>query len=69
MIFTITVEDNKLMAQLTGQPKFQLFGESETEFFYKVVEARITFVKNADGDVTRLILHQHGRDMPAMKIK
>jgi CubicO group peptidase (beta-lactamase class C family) len=69
MIFTITVEDNKLMAQLTGQPEFQLFGESETEFFYKVVEARITFVKNADGDVTRLILHQHGRDMPAMKIK
>ena len=34
---TITVEDGKLMAQATGQEKCQIFPESETKFFYKIV--------------------------------
>lgn len=69
LIITITVEDNKLMAQLTGQPRFQVYAESETKFFYKVVEAQITFVKNDDGKVNSLILHQHGMNQTAMKTK
>ena len=66
--FTVTLEDGRLMVQLTGQEKIRVYPESETEFFYKVVNARITFEKDPEGRVTRLILHQHGRDIPAVKL-
>ena len=65
---TVTREGNALFIQATGQPKFPLYAESETEFFLKVVDAQITFVKE-DGRVSRLVLHQNGRDMPGEKIK
>ncbi|OLD28004.1 MAG: serine hydrolase [Acidobacteria bacterium 13_1_40CM_3_55_6] len=66
---TITSEDGKLMAQATGQPKFELFPSSETDFFLKVVNAQFTFVKDEQGKVTQLILNQDGRKMPAKKIR
>lgn len=65
---TITLEDGKLMAQATGQDKFQIFPESDTKFFYKVVDAQITFEKGKDGKVDKLVLHQNGQDMPGIKV-
>jgi CubicO group peptidase (beta-lactamase class C family) len=67
-IITMTREGDSLMTQATGQPKFELFPESETRFFLKVVEAQVTFVKDDKGTVTHLILHQGG-DQKAKKIK
>ncbi len=66
--FTITVKDGNLFAQLTGQSAFQIYPTSKLEFFYKVVEASITFVEDENGKITSLILHQNGQDMPAKKI-
>lgn len=68
--FTITVtsENGKLMAQATGQSKFELFPTSETDFYLKVVPATVTFVKDAQGNVTELILNQNGRKTPGKKI-
>ena len=60
----MTVEDGRLMGQVTGQEKFQLFAASETSFYLKVVEASGDFVKE-NGVVTHLIWHQGGRDMKA----
>jgi len=57
------------MTQATGQSKIEIFPSSETEFFLKVVDAQITFVKSASGTVDQLILHQGGRDMPARRRK
>jgi CubicO group peptidase (beta-lactamase class C family) len=65
---TTTVEDGRLMAQATGQEKIQIFPESETKFFYKVVDAQIDFEKGKDGKVEKLVLHQNGQDMPGMKL-
>jgi hypothetical protein len=67
--FDVAAEGDKLMVQITGQPRVQVFAESETKFFYKVVEAQITFQKDAEGKVTGLILHQSGRDQTAKKVK
>jgi serine-type D-Ala-D-Ala carboxypeptidase/endopeptidase len=64
---TVTVEDGKLMVQATDQPKFQVFPESKTEFYYKVVDAQLTFVARPDGKVTRLVLHQNGVDQQAVR--
>src|SRR5262245_9490260 len=67
-VLTMTREGDSLMTQATGQPKFELFPESETKFFLKDVDAQVTFVKDDKGAVTNLILHQ-GIDQTAKKIK
>ena len=60
LIIHITREGDQLFGQVTGQPKFPVFPESETKFFFKVVDAQITFVKSEKGSVDHLILHQNG---------
>ncbi len=68
-ILTVTREGDRLMTQATGQSKVEIFPSSETEFFLKVVDARITFVRGPGGTVDQLVLHQGGRDMPAKRRK
>lgn len=69
MAFDVQFEDGGLRIKLGDQPRFPVFAESETRFFYKVVEAQITFVKDANGKVTSLILHQGGRDQTARRVE
>ncbi len=66
---TITREGDRLMAQLTGQPKFQIFAEGDRDYFYKVADAQITFVSDGQGKATELILHQNGVDQHAKRIE
>ncbi len=68
-VFDVSVQGNKLMVGITGQPTVQVFPESESTFFYKVVDAQITFVKDDSGKVTALVLHQGGMDQTARKTK
>lgn len=68
VVLTVTRETDKLWAQAGEQLKAELFPESETRFFLKVVEAEVTFVKDSSGKVTHLILHQAG-DHEAKRIK
>ena len=63
----VTVENGQLMTQATGQGKIPLFAESETRFFPIVIDADIDFVKDAQGKVTSLVLHQNGHNMNAPK--
>ena len=65
----VTREGAHLFEQATAQPRFEIFAQSESEFFLKVVDARITFVKDGSGKVTELILHQNGMDQKARKVK
>lgn len=68
-ILTVTREGDRLFAQLTGQPKLEIFPSSETEFFWKVVNAQITFVKDDDGKVRGAIHEQAGRTFDAPRMK
>jgi hypothetical protein len=68
-VLSVTREGDRLMTQATGQPKVEIFPSSETEFFLKVVDARITFVRGPGGKVDQLVLHQGGRDMPARRLR
>jgi len=65
LLLAITVEGGRLMMQPSGQAKSELFAESETRFFLKIVDAQIEFVKNDKGAVTELTLHQGGIDLKA----
>jgi hypothetical protein len=68
-ILTVTLEDGNLMTQATGQGKLQVYAESETKFFLKVVDAQLTFARDESGKVTHVTLHQNGRDQKATKIE
>jgi serine-type D-Ala-D-Ala carboxypeptidase/endopeptidase len=67
-VITVTRDRGSLFVQATGQPKFEIFAESPTEFFLKVVNAQITFVTGADGRATELILHQGGANQHLKRI-
>ncbi len=65
--FTVTLRGGALYAQLTGQPAVQVYASAKDEFFLKVVDAQITFDRNAAGAVTALTLHQDGQTIHATK--
>jgi CubicO group peptidase (beta-lactamase class C family) len=60
VIFTVSVQDEKLFVGLTGQPTFQVYARSDTEWFYKVVPATLTFELDDDGKCHSLELFQNG---------
>jgi CubicO group peptidase (beta-lactamase class C family) len=68
-ILTISREDDHLFAQLTGQPKFEIFPEGEKQFFFKVVDAQLTFETGAQGKATAVVLHQNGVNPRAPRIE
>ena len=55
------------MTQITGQPKFELFAESETKFFLKVVDAEVAFFTDTNGAGTHLIIYQNGQETRAAR--
>lgn len=65
----VTVENGRLVAQATGQPKFELFAQKDNYFFLKAVEAEIEFANDEKGIPSQLFLYQGGRKTPAKKIK
>ena len=66
-IFSVKVENDQLMVKLSGQDFYPVFPKSNDKFFYKIVEAKISFMRDDQGKVDRLILHQGGLDQPARK--
>lgn len=64
---TVTREADQLYAQLTGQQKFPVFPEGEGKFFFKVVDAQLSFGVDAEGKATQVTLHQNGRDQVAKR--
>jgi len=65
----VTEPNGTLFAQATGQPKTPLFASAKDEFFYRVVDAQVSFTRDAGGQVVGLVLHQGGRGTPAKKSK
>jgi CubicO group peptidase (beta-lactamase class C family) len=68
-LISITREGDHLFAQATGQQTLEIFPASEKEYFYKVVDAQITFVMDKQGKATALILHQGGMDQRAERVE
>lgn len=67
-ILKVWREENQFKTQATGQPPFDIYPESSSKFFLKVVDAQLEFNRNDQGEVTGLTLFQGGRQMPAKKI-
>jgi pimeloyl-ACP methyl ester carboxylesterase len=58
---------DQLYAQATGQGAAPIYQGKKGEFYYKIVDAQISFTRNATGKITGLVLHQNG-DHPAPRI-
>jgi hypothetical protein len=67
-VMTVTREGDRLFGQLPGQPRHEIFPKSETEFFWKVVEAEVQFVKNARGEVVKAVHKQGGQTLHAPRL-
>ncbi|MEQ1761649.1 MAG: serine hydrolase [Pyrinomonadaceae bacterium] len=68
MKFKFTREGDGLVLLPTGQSKAQVYAESDTEFFLKVVEASFKFEKDASGKVTGIEFTQGGRTSKMRKL-
>ena len=68
-VFAITSRDGRLFARLTGQAELEIFAEDEDRFFYKAVQAQVTFFRDKDGAVSGLNLHQNGCEQAAQRVE
>lgn len=67
-VLTVNRSEDQLKVQATGQPEFPVFAKSENVFYYKVVEAQLTFNKDGSGQITSVTLHQAGREITGKKM-
>lgn len=65
--FTVTQKGNQLYIKITGQGNFPVYPESANTFFYKIVEAKVTFEVLDDGTVPSLTLFQGGAQQKAKR--
>jgi CubicO group peptidase (beta-lactamase class C family) len=68
MTFSVTKEQEKLFLQAKGQEKLEMFADTERNFFLKVNDAQLEFIKDDSGKITKAILNQGGRQAEAKKI-
>jgi D-alanyl-D-alanine-carboxypeptidase/D-alanyl-D-alanine-endopeptidase len=67
-ILAVRPDGGRLFIQATAQAEFEVYAESETEFFYRVVNAQVTFDRPEGGTVPSLTLHQNGKHMPGKRL-
>ncbi len=65
----ITREGTQLYEQATNQQRIPIFAEAPTEFFLRMVDAQISFTKDAAGKVTGMVVHQNGQNLPLARVK
>ena len=64
---SISKDGDQLLAQMTDQAGVEIFAESETEFFYRDTNTRISF-RLGNELVEALILHQGGVDLEMRRL-
>ncbi|HKJ91295.1 MAG TPA: serine hydrolase, partial [Oceanipulchritudo sp.] len=66
-IFEVRALNRQLLVQLTGQPALPVLPSGTDRFEYDVVEAFLIFNRDPSGEVSGLVLHQNGLELPAPK--
>lgn len=67
-VLHISNEGGNLFSQATGQAKFQLFPQSDRDFFTTAFDSVFTFDTDGSTDAQRLTIHQDGQDYRARRI-
>ena len=69
MTLVVTREDKRVYFEITGRPKTELFPRSDRTFFVNAGEAEATFVRDAQGQVIKVILKQGGARIDAPRLE
>jgi CubicO group peptidase (beta-lactamase class C family) len=65
---TVIIVEGELRVRLTGQPFIPIFAQGKDAFFYKAVDAQLSFRRDTAGKIDAVTLHQNGRDQTAARI-
>jgi CubicO group peptidase (beta-lactamase class C family) len=68
MVATISKDGNNLYAEAPGLAKTQITPLSATEFLVKSVSAKITFQKDENGKVSRMLVNMGGQEMVTRRL-
>ena len=68
-LLDVTLKDGALYLQPRGRSAVRLWPETATDFFVKEIDAQISFVADANGNVTGLKVHQNGESRAARKLR
>jgi CubicO group peptidase (beta-lactamase class C family) len=63
------MRDGRLFCTLPNAGEFPLLAESETNYYVKNFTTQFHFVKNANGQVDKLLIHEHGQKHELPKLE
>lgn len=64
----VSRRNDRLFAQASGLPQFEIFPESDRDFFFKVFDAVITFDTDGQATVPQLTFRQNGTDRVGKRV-
>lgn len=67
-IMNVTLENDRLYAQLTGQEKYEVFPKAPDVFFWKIATAQVQFLRNDKGEVVAARHTQNGNTFRAPRL-
>jgi CubicO group peptidase (beta-lactamase class C family) len=68
LVAVISTDGSVLYAEAPELPKTQLAPVSESEFYLKQVQAKLNFVREGDGKVSKILINMNGQDMTALRL-
>lgn len=69
VVLTVRREGDHLSLQENGEPKQDIFPESQSDFFSKVSDDEVTFQFDSQTHAITMILHANGKDIPVKRLK
>lgn len=69
VMITVSNKDGRLFVKAGDNPEFQIYPESETNFFAKAAELQLSFQVDADGKVMGMNISENGQELQAQKIQ
>lgn len=67
-VMTVTEEGGRLFSQLTGQARFEIFPSAPDEFFWKITDAQVVFLRNEKKEVVAAQHSQGGNTLRAPRL-
>ncbi|MCG8652767.1 MAG: DUF3471 domain-containing protein, partial [Pirellulales bacterium] len=67
-VLSVRAKKDRLFAQATGQQEFRIYPQSKERWFYKIVDAQLTFKLDSAGNAVSVTLHQNGRDVEGKRL-
>jgi hypothetical protein len=68
MRITFFLKDGQLFCSMPGV-ELPLVAESDDSFYFENFNTQFRFIKGSNGAVEKMVLHEHGNDYEAKKVK